>query len=174
MATQSLASKIDAAQVFIENTLADPELLATFASAGRDVAYFEAARALYLRVRELHARQQAKYGDQKAATQAAREAHVAANEVYRRHIGLARIAFKHDTRAVQALGLDARRERGRADWLDQATLFYLNLTSDPASVAGLSQLGVPEAEWRGSVAIFVGLAFLRRRRLSPCRKNTSG
>lgn len=147
--------QLNDARVATENAQADPELQAGLAARGYEAAQLAEGAALYEAAQAAQDDYAREYAEQYDATDALTEARAAADEVYPDHVELARIAFKRDRAARQALALDGRRRRTTAGWLRQAQQFYTNALADDALQEGLARFKVtPEelAEGRDLVA----------------------
>lgn len=137
-----IEDQLSEAEVFINNGQRVPEIQAAFESARHGAAHFAEGARLLDEARRQHQRQRAEYGDQFAATQALEALRDETDRLYRRHFGLARVAFREDPRAQQALYLLGERGRTYRRWLDQTTNFYDNLMAEAAFLAEMERYGV--------------------------------
>ncbi|MFO7681406.1 MAG: hypothetical protein R6X34_15280 [Chloroflexota bacterium] len=142
---KSIAHQILAAEVAINNSLANPIILDAVTAFGYTQDRLEAARALHAETLDLVARQQAAYGEQFAATQAVRQAQAAATQAYSAALKIARIVFRDDLTAQNALGLSGSRKKSLSGWLDQARRFYNNLLRTPEFVAAMTPYSYTQA-----------------------------
>lgn len=142
MATPSIDQQLSEAEVFIGNGRVVPEIQQAFEAARHGAGYFEEGQHLLDAARQLHQTQHAEYGDQHAATQALARLREEADRRYRRHLGLARLAFQDDVDANRALHLSGKRGRSYAKWVDQTARFYDNLLANTAFLAEMERFGV--------------------------------
>ena len=150
---QDIAERLQAAQMAIENAQADPEVQAALALFGYDAARLAAGRALYDETAELVRQQSLEYGEQYATTADFHAKWDKAKEVYGRSLQVARIAFKGDTKAQEALKLAGDRKRSFSGWFKQADAFYQNLLAVPNFVAAMSAFGYDEAKLQAEAAL---------------------
>jgi len=123
----------------VENAKSDPVILAALTRYGYDAVRLDEGLGLVNGAEALHNTQKREYGEQFEATAAVKEAYETANREYGITLKLARVAFRTDVKAQQALALNGMRKRSIAGWLDQAVQFYTNLLADDALVAELSR-----------------------------------
>lgn len=142
MATPSIDQQLSEAEVFIGNGRAVPEIQQVFDEARHGEAHFEEGARLLNAARQLFQRQRAEYGDQHAATEALEKIREETDKRYRRHLGLARLAFRDNLRAQQALGLTGTRKRSYSQWLEQTAAFYDNLLAEAAFLTEMERFGV--------------------------------
>jgi hypothetical protein len=123
------------ADVAIHNALNDPEILAALTPFGYDETALQAGADLLAEAETLHRAQQAEYAEQYTATAALERAWDAARDLYMQHLALARVAFRDDRETYRFLGLDGRRKRSFAGWVEQAETFYTHLLETPDVLA---------------------------------------
>lgn len=92
-------------------------------------------------VENLHNIQQKEYGDQYQAYDDYLQIKSEANENYKDLLTIAKIAFKSDVGAQQALGLYKNRKRSFSGWLTQALQFCNNLISNPNFMTAMEKYG---------------------------------
>ena len=141
----TIAERLLAAQVAIENALGDADIRAALSGFGYDEARLRAGKARYDEATVLANRQKAEYGDQYGATEAVKSAWAEADRAYRVALQVARVAFKGRPQAHAALMLDGERQRSLPGWLEQATVFYANLLGDADLLARLGNFGYTPA-----------------------------
>lgn len=159
----SIEDRLTVAQVAIDNALGDATLQQYLAAYGYDTERMQAGKQLYERALSLCHRQQAAYGEQYAATDALNAARAEANDVYMRHLRVARIAFKEDDDAQQQLALAGRRERALAGWIVQVRQFYTNALGDEEVRAALGQFGITSDALEAGLALVDGVAAAKAR-----------
>ncbi|MFT6856667.1 MAG: vacuolar-type H+-ATPase subunit I/STV1 [Cyclobacteriaceae bacterium] len=89
-------------------------------------------------------KQKQEYGEQFSATDALDTAMSAANQVYMRHVKVARIALRGQRGAAEALQLTGRRQQSYSGWIKQASIFYTNALIDEGVKTALSSFGITE------------------------------
>lgn len=141
----NLKNRIDefllAAQVMIENSLADPvvkEALATYGYSGETLA---AGKTLYEETIALQNTQKKEYGDQVAATSELNDIWETADQQYMKTLKIARIAFQDHPKADRAVMLFGRRKESLSGWLAQAQIFYANILNDADLMDSLVKYG---------------------------------
>lgn len=127
MPTETIDSQLFAAQLAINNALNDPDILADLNRFGYDKAKINAGKALLEKAKRLVDQQKVRYGEQYAAGETLAQAHQSANEAYGITFKVAKVAFKDNVNAQNALELGGRRKRSLVGWLGQAQIFYNNL-----------------------------------------------
>jgi hypothetical protein len=141
----SIAQQLHDAEVTINNTLAIPDILNAVTPFGYSQARLEAARALYEETLALIAQQQLAYGEQFEATQTMHKARAAATLAYSAALKIARIVFRDNLTAQNALGLTGLRKKTLSGWLDQARRFYNNLLRTPEFLAAMTPYSYTQA-----------------------------
>lgn len=136
-----IAEFLLAAQVMIENSLADPmvkEALAAYGYSGETLA---AGKTLYEETMALQNTQKKEYGDQVAATSELNDLWETADQQYKKTLKIARIAFQDHPKADKAVMLFGRRKESLSGWLQQAQAFYANIQNDADLMNALSKYG---------------------------------
>lgn len=136
-----IAEFLLAAQVMIENSLADPvvkEALAAYGYSGETLA---AGKTLYEETIALQNTQKKEYGDQVAATSELNDLWETAEQQYKKTLKIARIAFQDHPKADKAVMLFGRRKESLSGWLQQAQAFYANIQNDADLMNALSKYG---------------------------------
>lgn len=146
MSNRMIHQELQQSEQFIRDVLASPETIAAFAEIRHGRPYFEEGQLLVNRARRMHQRQDDEYGDQYAATDALNDARAAAMRTYRRHLGLARVAFRDDRDAQEALDLNGRRHKALVPWLGQVFDFYDNLLQNEEMMAAMIVFGIERAD----------------------------
>ncbi|HUM69392.1 MAG TPA: hypothetical protein PLK31_11160 [Chloroflexota bacterium] len=154
----SIAQRLLNAEIAIKNTLSTPEILTAVTPYGYDQASLEAALALHAEVMELVELQQQEYGEQFEATATVREAWDAAADVYSDAIKIARIAFRGNETARNALGLGGARKQSLSGWLDQARLFYNNMLRNPAFITTMTPYTYDQTKLEPEAALVEAVA----------------
>ena len=162
MPDQPIDEQLSDADVLITNAQADDDIMAAFATVGRDAAYFTDGQSRLDTARALHQQQDVEYGEQYAATDDLHAKKAVANDTYMRHLRLARIALEEDTAARAALRLDGRRRRTIDKWLGQAQGFYDNLAANDAWMQAVAGNGVTPEDVTAAQAEVEAVAEARR------------
>jgi hypothetical protein len=142
----SIPRRLLAAHLAIEGALAEPALVERLATYGYDRVRLLEGRALLDRALNLAQQQQARRGDQLAATDARRLAQSQAHVIYMRHVAVARVAFRDNRGTADKLGVAGVRKTTQAGWLMQARQFYTNALDDAAVANQLAAYGVTHAQ----------------------------
>ncbi len=156
--TKSIAQRLLDAELAINNSLSNPDILAKVTSFGYDQTRLEAARALYQEARTLDEQQKQEYGEQYEATQAVRQAWDAAGAAYSAALKIARIAFRGNETARNALGLSGSRKQSLSGWLDQARRFYNNLLRSPDFIATMTPYSYDQTKLEAEAALVEAVA----------------
>jgi vacuolar-type H+-ATPase subunit I/STV1 len=144
MKNNTIDSKLLNAQVAIDNALSNTTIKDAMALFGYDEAKLQAGAALYEAAQAAQNKQKQEYGEQFSATDALDTAMSAANQVYMRHVKVARIALRGQRGAAEALQLMGRRQQSYSGWIKQASIFYTNALIDEGVKTALSSFGITE------------------------------
>lgn len=155
---KSIAQRLLEAETAINNSLNNPDILNAVTPFGYDQARLETAQALYQEARDLTEQQQREYGEQYEATAVVQRAWDEAAAAYSAALKIARIAFRGNETARNALGLSGTRKQSLSGWLDQARRFYNNLLRDPAFVAAMSTYSYNQAKLEAESALVQAVA----------------
>ncbi|MCB0210334.1 MAG: hypothetical protein KDJ52_13440 [Anaerolineae bacterium] len=145
MSTPSIDSQLLNAQLAINNALENPDILADLSRFGYDEAKINAGKGLFQQAKALVEQQKVEYGEQFAASEALNQAYKAADGAYDVTLKVARVAFKGNKKAQNALDLSGRRKRNLAAWLGQTKTFYNNLLAQPDLLASMANFGYDQA-----------------------------
>ncbi len=149
----SIAEQLLAAQVAIDGSMADAEILTAVSPYGYPLTRFQAAQELYKETAVLVNVQKREYGEQYGATQAMDAAWEAANAAYTITLKIARIAFKNDPNARQSLMLVGNRNRSFYGWLEQVDALYGNMIGHAASMAAMAPFGYDQPKLEAEAAL---------------------
>ena len=142
----SIQDRLLAANVALENTLTDTEILGLLSEFGYDEAKVNAGKELYNSANEKYQQQKTEYGEQYAASEELQTKWDAANSVYMKYVKVARIALQNDYGAYVKLGLEGIRKRTLSGWLVQTRQFYTNALGNAEIIAKLAGFGITEAK----------------------------
>jgi len=143
---KSLAERLLAAQVAIDNALSDNEVKILLAVFGYDDTRLNVGKTLLDTTNQLQQTQQKEYGDQFEATGALKEAWEKADKEYMRFVKVARIALKSEHALYQKLDLSGTRKKTLSGWLAQAKQFYLNALADTVVLEKMAAYGMTQAK----------------------------
>ncbi|MCB0192967.1 MAG: hypothetical protein KDJ65_13565 [Anaerolineae bacterium] len=127
---QSMDKRMFDAQLMINNSLNEPDILAALSQFGYDEQKLHEGKQLFEDVQSLSDVQLVEYGSQHAATDDLKKTWTAARKAYIRTLKVARIAFVDNTEAETALLMKGRRKQTLGGWMEQATTFYTNLLNN--------------------------------------------
>lgn len=141
---RSIADRLLAAQVAIENAISDTEVKSLLTVFGYGDDRLNTGKALLDTVNQLQQQQQKEYGDQFEATDALNETWDNANKEYMRLVKVARIALKSEHACYLKLDLIGRRKESLSGWLKQAKQFYLNALADNVVLEKMAEFGMSQ------------------------------
>lgn len=150
---QSLAERLLAAQVAIDNALSDSEVKTLLAEFGYDDTRLNAGKTLLDTANQLQQTQQKEYGDQFEATGALKDVWEKADKDYMRFVKIARIALKSEHALYQKLALNGTRKNTLSGWIGEAKQFYLNALADTAVLAKMAAFGMSQAKLEAGKAL---------------------
>jgi hypothetical protein len=137
-----IENRLTEAQVAIANVLASPDLQDALAMYGYTAERIAEGETLCGAAKERYQHKITAYGGLRSAFDALGAAERQAQEIYTRHIKIARVALEDDRGALQALHLAGRRKLSRAGWLVQARHFYAAALADQAIVRKLAEFSI--------------------------------
>ena len=135
--SRSIAQQLLDAELAINNTLASPTILAAVGTYGYTAIRMQTAKALFQEALELTEKQKKEYGDQYEATAGVQRAWDEAAVAYAASLKIARIAFRGNNAARNALGLEGIRKQSLSGWLSEARRFYNNMLRDAELMAAM-------------------------------------
>jgi hypothetical protein len=135
----TLIARLAAAEIAIDNALANQGILDALNIVGIDLPYMETGRQHLTSAQTLLHQQQAAYGHLFSVTDSHSKALADAKLLYNEHVFIARIALKHDRGALQRLGLVGERSQKRSECIAQARQFYTNALEDADVLAQLER-----------------------------------
>ena len=142
----SIEDRLLAAQVAINNALADAGILSALSVFGYNESVLNTGKALYDELVDLVNSQKVEYGEQFEASAELRTAWDVADAAYMISLKVARVAFRHDAKARAALMLAGDRKQSLSGWLQQASAFYANLLSEADLLTAMTQFGYDQAK----------------------------
>ena len=154
---KTIAQRLLEARVAINNSINTPLILAAVTPYGYDLLRLQAALALHDEVQRLDEAQSQEYGDQYGATVEVQQAWAAAKSAYIPALKIARIAFRDDHGAQQALGLGGVRKQSLGGWLEQAALFFNNLLRNEGYLAVMLPFSFDVAKLTAGSALVTAL-----------------
>jgi hypothetical protein len=127
--------------VLINNSLSDEQIQTAVAGYGYTAEKLNTGKQLLTEAETLNRNQTAEYGEQRQAQNAYDEEKYAANQLYIKELRIARVALKNDVQAIKTLGLEGRRKKAIADWIQQALNFYRLLLNNEEWTATMANFG---------------------------------
>ena len=160
--SKSIDQELADSQVAIENALGDKKVLQRLAVLGYDTKKIREGKVLRETTMMLQSVQKKEYGLQYKATDALRAAWEEAEELFAKHVSIARIVFKNNREVWNSLQLAGVRKRVISGWLEQARIFYVNA---PEVASQLEAYGVTLAELESGKAMIdaVAAAYARQK-----------
>lgn len=144
MNNESIAERLNQAQVALDNAQNHPEVGPLLAAYGYDAAKLQAGRAKYDQAHALHQAQKEEYAQQHEATRSLQAKWDTANSEYMRLVKVGRVAFQTQGLILEKLGLLGRRKESLSGWLDQASVFFNEALADQSVIAGYAAYGIAE------------------------------
>jgi hypothetical protein len=132
--------------IALQNTTEDAVIKTELAEFGYTATKLAEGQALHAAAEALHRKQKEEYGEQLTATDALDTAREAANDLYLRHLKIARVAFKNDRGIQDKLDINGRRKETLSGWLGQAKQFYTTALNAPSIQASLATFGLTAAK----------------------------
>lgn len=156
--SRSIAQQLLDAELAINNTLASPTILAAVGTYGYTAIRMQTAKALFQEALELTEKQKKEYGDQYEATAGVQRAWDEAAVAYAASLKIARIAFRGNNAARNALGLEGIRKQSLSGWLSEARRFYNNMLRDAELMAAMETFNYTEAKFEAEAALVEAVA----------------
>ena len=165
---RTISEKLADAHRAINNGLNDPEIAAALEPYGYDATKLGDGIVLWEAADALFHRQELKYGDQFAATDALDAARNIAEADYNVHLAVARVVFRDDHSAEHKLRLRGRRKKALDDWMAQSMGFYLNALAEQPILDRLADFGIAQTDLEAArdkvIAIYPADAFQEDRK----------
>ncbi len=156
--SRSIAQQLLDAELAINNTLASPTILAAVGTYGYTAIRMQTAKTLFQEALELTEKQKKEYGDQYEATAGVQRAWDEAAVAYAASLKIARIAFRGNNAARNALGLEGIRKQSLSGWLSEARRFYNNMLRDAELMAAMETFNYTEAKFEAEAALVEAVA----------------
>lgn len=151
--SNTLEDFLQGSRVLIGNSQNLPEVAAKLAAYGYTSARFLEGMNLLKQAEALVAQQRKEYGDQFEATEAAMAAWAEADRAYMKTLKVARLVFDDDVQAITSLKLAGTRKASMAGWMDQAVVFYGNLTAQSRLASAMGRFGYTPAKLAAEKAL---------------------
>ncbi len=135
MKSTSIDQQLDTAEMAIEGVLGNPEMQKLFNGFGYNREKILKGKALLDTTRKLNAEKNDLKGSQKDASAKVQEDYQQAWKTYMRHVTIARLDLPKTSGKWKKLQLSGERKRTYAGWLEQARLFYHELSTDATLLA---------------------------------------
>lgn len=151
-AKRSIADRLNAAQVAIQNTLADAEIQAAVAAYGYSLEKVKAGKSVYDQAVAVVNAQISAVGAQQEATASVETAKKAAYVAYQSLAKVARAVFVQDKAKLSRLGLTGAMPKATAGFLTAAYALFDNAMT-PELQSLLANYGYDEARLQGERAL---------------------
>ncbi|MGD2253948.1 MAG: hypothetical protein PVF70_13620 [Anaerolineales bacterium] len=143
--SKSIAELLNAAQLAINNSVADAEIMELVAAYGYDSPRFQDGRMRYLAAVEAVDAKEAAAGAQHDATEKEQKARSEAKDAYQALAKVARAIFKGDQPALTAMELRGPMPQATAPFLARAYLLFDNALKMPELMEALAPYGYDAA-----------------------------
>ncbi|MBI9071777.1 MAG: hypothetical protein JEY94_09275 [Melioribacteraceae bacterium] len=140
----SISEKIRAGETIVNNLLEFSDIRVFVEPFGYTTEKLGECKTIIDSVKELDLKQKKEYGEQYAATQNVEKEWAEANKEYSMMLKLARLVFKKDPQADNALELNGRRKQSLTGWIGQASSFYNNLLAYDELKSKLTRFGITD------------------------------
>ena len=137
----SIAKRLNAAQLAIDNSLADAEIQARVAEYGYTAAKLTAGKALYTAALNAVSNAQATAGAQQQSTAQVQSTKQIAQDAYQALAKVCRACFSDEPARLTALQLDGRTPRTTGAFLTTATILFDNALGIPEIQTALAEYG---------------------------------
>ncbi|KPV49320.1 hypothetical protein SE17_33335 [Kouleothrix aurantiaca] len=151
--SEMIERQLMSARVLLVNTRANPDIRDALAAHGFTAERLDEGEILSNNLSALCQHKINRYGGLRGTTNALGAAGKQAQQTYRAHITLARVAFQSDQGTLQALHLLGPRKRTLAGWLGQARDFYATALATPAIAARLAEFTITREQLEAGVQL---------------------
>lgn len=142
--SQSIDETLNSAELAINNTINNAELLEIMALYGYDLTEMNNGKTLLEKAKDLYNEQKREYSEQYQASEELDSALETVKKLYMRHVKLARIAFEENPSIWTELGLNGSRKKSFSGFVAQANLFYENAKTNETVKTELAKLSITE------------------------------
>ncbi len=139
---KSIDQLLSDAQVAIDSALANPTLQGFLTPFGYTPEKIQVGQALLATALEAQQLKKTEYAEQIGATATLNTLRETADKEYRRHLKIARVAFKTNAAATSLLELNGDRKRSYSGWMAQTRQFYNGLLQNPELLTRMSEFGI--------------------------------
>ena len=122
-----------------------PDILPSLQTVGITAAKLANYLAQITQLENLTQQQKKEYGDQYSETDKLNSKRTEIDDLYRRHLGILKIALKDDVQASATLGLSESRKSAFASWFQQVNNFYAQLANNSDFAAKAAAVGISSA-----------------------------
>ncbi|MEL7069858.1 MAG: hypothetical protein AAGN15_14555 [Cyanobacteria bacterium J06581_3] len=141
---RSIDTFLSQAQLAIDNSLNNPQILAAVKDFGYDTKRLNQGKALYNALAAAQLEKSSESGEQISASEAVQAQWETSKKSYMRLVKVARVALKKEGGAISQLALSGKRKESLSGWLSQANQFYQNALSSPAILKALKEFGITD------------------------------
>lgn len=141
------------ANVMVENALSDDGIRQAVAAYGYTDTRLNQGRKLYEEAVALHNAQRKEYGEQFQATADLEKAWDEADRVYAKTVSVARVALADSRKAGVSLQIAHCKKQSVSGWIEQASMFYWNLTGDAELLSLMEHYGYSAEKLRAEAEL---------------------
>jgi hypothetical protein len=141
------------AEVALANALNDQTILDALTLYGYNAEKINTGKTLAEECSSLMSSQKLEYAEQKGATAEFQDKLEAADTAYMKSLRVARIAFKNDADAIEALALNGERKGTYSGWITQVEAFYDNLLANDEWMTVMGNFGYTPEKVQGEKAL---------------------
>lgn len=153
----SIEKRIHQAKIAVDNARKNSEIMRRLIVYKYGPERMETGEQSYTVAREFSLKQIAEYGDKHAATAKVKECRAEASIVYYKTFKVAKIAFRDDSGAQTALGLNGRRKQSLAGCLPQARCLFVNILESEHHINKMAYFGYDQEKLESEYALVKAL-----------------
>ena len=140
--SRSIASRLARIGTVVHNALRVEKIKNAVAQYNYDEARLKEGVDLHKDAEKIESEQGLKQGIKLAASEKVNRILEKAKKLYMLHLKMARLILKREPSHVQTLGLDGRRKRRVAGFMEEAKQFYMNALSDAKIIQAFTRYGI--------------------------------
>jgi hypothetical protein len=140
--SRSIASRLARIRTVVHNALHSEKIKKAVAQYNYDEARLKEGMDLYKHAEKIESNQGLKQGKKLAASEIVNRILKKAKKLYMLHLKMARLILKGEPSYVQTLGLDGRRKRRVAGFMEEARQFYMNALSEAKIIQAFAGHGI--------------------------------
>lgn len=167
LSNEIIERQLMTARMLIANARASSDIRDALAAHGFTVARLDEGEALSNDLNTLCQRKTNHYGGLRGANDALSAADKQAQDLYRTHAKIARVAFQSDRGTLQALHLLGPRKATLAGWLGQARDFYATALGNPTIARRLAAFTITSEQLEAGMQL---MDMVRERHAASCQQ----